>query len=350
MITRMPTLSASSILSVVVMVYRKYSNALMTAIAALILCRTAFAQGESPGSYISDNSFDAGSVRQGDLVEHVFMARNSGPSAVTVSIDGLSHPGMKVRMTPKLLPGETGRITVTWDTRLVQGDATAEASLRFNQAETILSLSAKVVPPIEILPYSAVFISGFRDEGVTRTLEIVNNDPAPLNVVGIARENESDRSYSATFRTIEAGRRHEVNIELKSGAPLGASRDVLIVHTDHSRFPVIRVPVNLLVKSDVYINPESVDFGQITGGAWNAETFLLKSRRGPIKVISATSDLPFLRVTETAPAAASTHEFTVEVEGKLPMEAFSGTIYIKTDDPLFPEIRAQVQGEVLRSP
>ncbi len=90
------------------------------------------------------------------------MVRNSGPSAVTVSIDALSHPGMKVRMTPKLLPGEIGRITVTWDTRLVQGDVTAEAFLRFNQAETILSLSAKVVPPIEILPYSAVFISGFR--------------------------------------------------------------------------------------------------------------------------------------------------------------------------------------------
>ena len=97
MIIRMPTLSASSMASVALMVYRKYSNALVTAIAALILCRTAFAQGESPGPYISDNSFDAGSVRQGDLVEHVFMARNSGPSAVTVSIDALSHPGMKVR-------------------------------------------------------------------------------------------------------------------------------------------------------------------------------------------------------------------------------------------------------------
>ena len=55
----------------------------------------------------------------------------------------------------------------------------------------------------------------------------------------------------------------------------------------------------------MYINPELVDFGQITeGNPWNAETFLLKSRNGPIKVISATSDLPFLRVTDTAARAS----------------------------------------------
>ena len=124
-----------------------------------------------------------------------------------------------------------GGFHVTWDTRLVQGIRTAQALFRFNEAETILSLSAKVVPPIEILPYSAVFISGFRDESVSRTLEIVNNDSAPLNVIGIARENESERSYSATFRIIEPGRRHQVNIELKSAAPLGGSRDVLILCT-----------------------------------------------------------------------------------------------------------------------
>jgi hypothetical protein len=265
-------------------------------------------------------------------------------------IVALSHPGMKVRMPQELRPGTSGQISVTWDTRLVQGDMTAQALLLFNDAETVMvSVSANVVPPIEILPYSAVFISGFRDEDATRSLEIINNDPGQMNVISISRENpESVQTYSATVKPIAPGVRHQLIVELKSTAPGGRSRDVLLLHTDHSRFPVIRVPVNLFVKDDVYINPESVDFGQISGETWAPETFLLNSRRGPIKVTSVTSSLPFLNVTEATPGAASAHEFSVEIGRSLTEGAFSGTIRIGTDDPFFPVVNVPVQGKVIR--
>jgi hypothetical protein len=114
------------------------------------------------------------------------MVRNPGRSAARIGIVDLNHPGMKVRIPQQLLPGDVGWITVTWDTRLGQGDTKAEVLLRLDEAESVVvSLTVKVIPPIDILPQPAVFISGFRDEGVTRILEIVNNDPAPLNIVGI---------------------------------------------------------------------------------------------------------------------------------------------------------------------
>jgi hypothetical protein len=293
---------------------------------------------------------NAGNVHQGEMVERAFEVRNPGLSAANARILALSHPGMKVRMPRELGPGATGEVFVTWDTRLVQGDMTAQALLLFNDAETgLISITAHVIPPIEVLPYSAVFISGFRDEDVTRTLEIVNNDPAPLNVVRISRENrDSGQTYSATLKPIEPGRRHELVVALTATAPAGRSRDVLLLHTDHPRYPVIRVPVNLFVKNDVYVNPESVDFGQITDEAWGPETFLLNSRRGPIKVLSVKSSLPFLKVTGPAADAASTHEFRVEIGG-VPREGpFSGVIHIRTDDPSFPMVNVPVEGEVLR--
>jgi hypothetical protein len=331
------------------MISRKYLIAWMATAAALI--GVPLAQGQAQSPYLPESTTNFGNVLQGDAVEHRFMVRNPGTSALRVQIVDLSHPGMKVRMPQQVLPGDVGWITVTWDTRLVQGDTTAEALLRFNDAESaIVSLTAKVIPPIDILPQPAVFISGFRDEGLTRILEIVNNDPAPLNIVAISRESESSaRSYSAAFATIEPGRRHQLTVELKSAAPAGLSRDVLLVRTDHAHFPVIRVPVTLFVKDDVYINPQSVDFGQITGKADNHESFLLKTRRGKIKILSVTSDLTFLKVTTAHPDAASaTHEFRVETDGELAAGPFSGSIRIRTDDPSFPEVKAVVQGEVLR--
>jgi len=330
------------------MTTKKHSNAWMTAFASFVMSVTSLL-GQAQSQWVPESSLDAGNVRQGELVERAFTVRNPGNSIAEISVVALSHPGMKIRVPRELKPQAAGQIVVTWDTRFVQGDATAQALLRIDDADTVLlSVSARVIPSIEILPYSAVFISGFRDENAIRTLEIVNHDPDPVNIVSISRENaDSVQTYSVTLKTIASGRQYELNVELKSNASSGRSRDVLLLHTDHARFPVIRLPVNLFVKDDVYINPESVDFGQISGEAWSPETFLLNSRHGPIKVLSVTCDLPFVKVTVPASDAASTHEFRVEVEGKLPEGPFSGMILIRTDNPSFPEVRAPVQGEVL---
>jgi hypothetical protein len=332
------------------MIKRKYTSAWMTAVASFVVWANSLAHGQSQNRWVPNGSMNIGNVHQGELVERAFVVRNPGRSAANVRILALSHPGMNVRMPQNLGPGASGEIFVTWDTRLVQGDMTAQALLLFNDADTVLvGITAHVIPPIEILPYSAVFISGFRDEDVTRTLEIVNNDAAPLNVVGITRENpDSGQTYSATLTPIEPGRRYELVVALTGTATAGRSRDVLLLHTDHSRYPVIRVPVNLFVKNDVYINPESVDFGQITDETWGPETFLLNSRLRPIKVFSVTSSLTFLKVTEPAANAASSHEFKVEI-GDTPAEGpFSGVIHISTDDPSFPMVDVPVEGELLR--
>jgi len=332
------------------MINRKYKSAWMTAVASFIVWVTSLAQGQSQNAWVADNTLHIGNVHQGVLVERTFTVQNPGRSNATIRVVALSHPGMKIRSPHDLQPGAQGQIVISWDTHLVQGDMTAQALLSFNDKETVLlSLSANVIPPIEILPYSAAFISGFRDENATTTLEVINNDSPPLNISSIERENpQSVKTYNATLKTITPGRKYELSIELKATAHGGRSRDVLLLHTDHPRFPVIRVPVNLFVKEDVYINPESVDFGQITSESWNPETFLLNSRRRPIKVLSVKSDPPFLKVTGYGTDAATAHEFRVEIEGEPSAGAFVGSIHIATDDPSFPNIDAPVQGEVLK--
>jgi hypothetical protein len=210
-------------------------------------------------------------------------------------------------------------------------------------------MSADVIPPIDIRPYPAVFLSGYPSDRVTRTLEIVNNDTEPLNIRSISSETKVEPApYSATVSTLEPGRRHQLDIELSSSARVGRSEHVLVVLTDSAKFPVIRIPVKVLAKEDVYVNPESVDFGQ-TNGAHTQETFLLKARLAAIQILSVSCDLPFVKVTHTSSGAATTHQFQAEIDSADLQEGpFSGTILIKTDDPSFPELNVPVQGEVLR--
>src|SRR5262249_18454808 len=151
------------------------------------------------------------------------------------------------------------------------------------------------------LPYPAVFLSGFRGEKAVRTLEIVNNEEAPLNIAGMAGV-EGSAIFSANLKTVEPGRRYEIEVELKSDAPIGRSQQVMEILTDHPRFPVVKVPVNIFVKDEVYVNPGTVDFGEITGNTTSPETFFLKKHRGRLEILSVKSDLPYLKIMHSADA------------------------------------------------
>src|SRR5262249_15660672 len=203
-----------------------------------------------------------------------------------IQIVGLSHPGMRIKAAQQVPPGGEASVTVIWDTQAVRGDTTAKALLRLNETEAAsLTLSAKIVPPIGILPYAAVFISGFRNEQVTRTLEITNNESTPVNITGL-RGAEGASTFSANLKTLDPGRRYQLDVQLKPDGPGGRSQHALQILTDHPRFSVINVPVNVLLKDEVYVNPDSVEFGEITGEPGAAETFFLKKRAGSVRIVS----------------------------------------------------------------
>jgi hypothetical protein len=318
-------------------------------IFSMLLLLTS-AAGGAPSGYLPEVSFNFGKVRQGEIVEHGFALRNTSSLPMKLQIVGLSHPGMKVKAPQVVLPGAEALISVNWDTRSVRGDIAATVLLRLNEVEsTSLTLKARVVPPIDILPLPAVFISGFRHEKAVRTLEMVNNEEAPLNITHIAASEPSEAAsiFSANFRATEPGRRYEIDVELKANAPAGKSQQALEIFTDHPDFPVIEVPVNVFVKDEVYVNPEAVDFGEITIKNPIQETFFLKKHFGAIEILSVESDLPCLKIQHNQDATGSSHEFLVDFQGGDVRDGpFSGHIYIRTDDAAFSEITVPVKGEV----
>src|SRR4030095_6387054 len=117
------------------MITRKHASAWMTALASFVMWVTSLAHGQAQSSWVPESSLDAGNVTQGELVERAFAVRNPGNSIAMITVVALSHPGMKIRLPRELQPRTAGRIVVTWDTRFVQGDATAQALLRFNDAD-----------------------------------------------------------------------------------------------------------------------------------------------------------------------------------------------------------------------
>jgi len=119
----------------------------------------------------------------------------------------------------------------------------------------------------------------------------------------------------------------------------------------------LEVPVHLLVKADLYANPDVVDLGDIplehavqTPGVFDLfrQTILVKKRAGEFRIVSVRTDVPAL-LTTTAPLGSSA-SFRLEIAlspERLALGTLSGSIWIATDDQKIPEIAIPVHGRAL---
>ena len=128
------------------------------------------------------------------------------------------------------------------------------------------------------------------------------------------------------------------------------------LHTDAPNHEAVRVPVNVLVKADVYANPEDVDFGEIDLAALKRnparlplfnQTFLVKRRQGPFDIKTYSTDVQGVVIKTSPGRADAIHEFSVSISpDKLSVGPLEGHIRIQTSDSRFAEIVIPVHGRV----
>ncbi len=300
---------------------------------------------------------DFGRVRQGESVYHEFQVANprADGAARVLRVD-VTAPGMSAKFKPDVAAGEMATIKVTWNTSRVQGATSGKAIVRWADPtvpSVTLALKGIVQPPIELLPMPAAFFSMFQDESAERVIEIVNHETRPLR---IHRLEPDGGHFDAKIREVEPGRKFELRVVVPKGAAIGRFMEGVTLHTDAPGHETVRVPVNVLVKADVYANPEAVDFGEIDLATLNrnparltllAQTFLVKRRQGPFAITEYSTDVPGLVLTTSPGQADAVHQFSVSLApDRLSAGPLEGQIRIKTSDSRFPEILVPVHGRV----
>ena len=300
---------------------------------------------------------DFGIVRQGDRVVHTFTL--PGAASVPSAIDriDLSHADMNARFSPRVPAGESVSVAMTWDTGRVAGPVEGHAIVRWadrSRAAVTLTLKGTVRPLVEVLPYPAAFFSVFCDEPAEQTIRILNRDDAPLS---ISRMEKVGEHFTARLREVRPGREYQVIVAVPPGGEPGRHQEALFLHTGPPAQLPVRIAVNILIKRDVYVNPEAVDFGEVRLDEIRrspslldllTQTFLVKRRGGPFEIRSLRSDLSVLRIAKSPDGASRTFRFDVALDpGRLERSTLSGSIRLETSDPGVPEIIVPVRG-VLR--
>ncbi len=161
--------------------------------------------------------FDFGRAVRGTLVEHEFVVRNEGTSPVRIQKASMTPPLLATRMPGVIAPGVTASITTRLDTSQLQGAYQGELVVYLDdpsQSQVALSFEGEVVGTIEVAPMPALFIVGQRGTGAERSVELINHEAEPLQILEIEHPREA---FSTTLETLVPGQRYRLTVKLRPG-------------------------------------------------------------------------------------------------------------------------------------
>lgn len=324
---------------------------------ALALCsQTSTARAEdSPKVFAPVQTYDFGTVKQGEKVSHCFKLENRGGAPFKTVRMELSLPDMTARVPGSIPPGKPGEACIEIDTSKLSLKVRAQALLFTNdpsRPQIPLLMTGEVKQPVDLIPMGAVFAGVWKDEGGQSTLTIVNNRPKPLQVRGLHVEGQD---FKAQLQTEKPGEVYKLVVTIPRGLTPGSHTGTVDINTDSARYALIRVPVNILVKDEIYTFPSSVDFGSVSlaqiksnpAATDLAEWFLVKKHTGKFKIKSITSDVPGLKITQTPQGESNTFRVDLTLTEDLQAgRSLAGKIQVLTDDPVVPELVIPVTGEI----
>jgi hypothetical protein len=314
--------------------------------------------GSEPQATFSLTEHDFGGIRRGEKVARTFQLHNGGDAPLELTGVRFSMPGMTARLPRTVAPGDDKVVVLEWTTDRVQGSVRGVAVVETNdpRARSVaLTLTGTVHGALDIEPLPAVFLSSFRGEDVSRELTLRSNQPAPVTM---RLASQRGAHHVAELAPIEAGRSWRLTVKPAAGTLPGRYEETLELQSSDTAIGTLRLPVHVLVKADLYVGPDEIDFGEIPLARVrlqpNAATFLeqtafVKKREGQFRLRGVRSNVDAL-VIRVTPSSGASGTFRIDVGLRaeaLRATSLEGTIAIDTDDPSFPHLTLRVLGRVV---
>jgi hypothetical protein len=336
-------------------------SVLLVALVFLAACsdKASVKAGPSPRAVFKEKTYDFGKVARGERVTHVFPFRNAG-SEELIFEEIWSTEILPIIVLNRWVPaGKEDKITLILDTSDLQGEVETGAILHTNDPQNpiiMLKMQGKVKPPVELQPYSAIFISAFQGEEKEGAVTIVNNAKKPLKITRMISKSDQ---FRARLETVKAGQQYRLLVKVSPRAFPGRCKDTVLLYTNNEKKPEIEILVKLFIKNEVYAIPDYLDFGTPKLDALEQAAksdkiligkVLVKTRHhsGPKDFqIGITSDLPFLKVENSPLDEGRTYQLSVYlVKEKLVRGSFNGKIRVHTNDQKVPLVIIPVVGNI----
>jgi Protein of unknown function (DUF1573) len=329
-------------------------SSLRITVALLALACIPDLRGQSnpPGN----QAFDFGTIGLEEVWQHTFQFTNSSSTALEIRDVNLTPPLVVTQMPARVLPGQQASVTVRMETPRDKGDFEGAVAVNFKGEASkplVFWITGKIVRPVEFDPMPIFFVSTQRGQVKTASIEIVNHEADPFEIL---RAEYNNPRFSVETETLEPGRRYRLSLTMKGDGPAGRMADTITVVTSSSSHPFLEVRANTNLNERVHAFPDSVDYGAISTASLKARmqapeelavSLMVYQDGGKDLRIAAETDVPFLKISTSQANLKDRYEIRLTlVPEKLRSGSVNGSVVIHTNDPEFPRLTIPVQAVI----
>jgi len=323
------------------------------AFVLLLACAPAVcAQSNPPGN----QAFDFGTIVTDEEWQHTFQFANSGSTALEIKDVNLTPPLVVTQMPAFVQPGQRAGVTVRLETPRDKGDFKGTVVVNFKGEAAkprIFWITGKIVRPIEFDPMPMFFVSTQRGQEKTASIEVVNHEVDPFEILRVECNNPR---FTVESETLEPGRRYRLSLTVKGDGPAGRMADVITLVTSSRAHPFLEVGANTNLNERVHAFPDSVDFGTISTSSLKARmqapeelavSLMVYQDGGKDFHVAAETNVPFLRISTSQANLKDRYEIRLTpVPEKLRSGTVDGFVVVYTNDPEFPRLSIPVKAVI----
>jgi hypothetical protein len=311
----------------------------------------------APKMEVSPETKDAGTVAKGQVVDAVFVVKNTGGSDLIIS-DARPSCGCTVASFDKIIkPGGEGKIQSSVDTKSFSGPISKSVLVVSNdpdRPQVNLFIKALVKPYVDVLPQAFVRFSVIKGDNAGQDVLLVSEEKGfrptiaetsqPYVKAEILPAGDKDKIPG------RAGDQYKVRINVLPDAPEGLLNAPIRVATGVSQQPTIEIPVSGIVRPRVSVTPVTVNFGNFTAGKDPITRNIIVTNNKPavpVKVTRAEVSVPGF-ITDVVPTQDGiSYTVVVKASGAVKKGALDGTVKLFTSDKERAVIEIPLRGEVL---
>jgi Protein of unknown function (DUF1573) len=315
------------------------------------------AAATAPKMEISPETKDAGTVAKGQVVEAVFVVKNTGGSDLVIS-DARPSCGCTVASFDKVIkPGAEGKIQSRVDTKSFSGPISKSVLLISNdpdRPQMNVFIKALVKPFVDVLPQAFVRFSVIKGDNAGQDVVLLSDEKGfrptiaetsqPYVKAEILPAGDKDKVAG------RSGDQYKLRISVTPDAPEGLLNAPIRVATGVTQQPTVEIPVSGIVRPRVSVTPVTVNFGNFTAGKDPITRNIIVTNNKPampVKVTRAEVSVPGF-VTDVVPTQEGvSYTVVVKASDKVKKGALDGTVKLFTSDKERAVIEIPLRGEVL---
>jgi len=298
-------------------------------------------------------TFDFGEVDQGEKVKASFAFKNSGDGPLDI-LKVVPTCGCTTAELDKkqYQPGESGIISVTFNTQRFPGKVTKRITVESNdpnRPRTSVTLKGNVTVDIRYAPNSLFFADARMGQSATHEININTGRMANLELSDV-EVNIQPECLNA--RVVQVDATHARLVVTADGSKFPSQKSqingTLSFQTNSKAQKTIRIPISIRIQRPIATSPRSVYMFASKEGKPREVTVKVRSTdNSNFQILGVESNSEFISITRGKDEGREKY-LVATLSGQAELGKFEAEIRVTTDNPEQKEVRIPVRGSVVK--